>query len=111
VRAAWWQEKQDGVVDKIRCRVAAHDRNLHAGFAAVHDSTVGLLGRDTKSRPKARQAETGFGHTNKLRRGGHASGRKVCVEAKRGAVVGHPSDSATKRIPKVPLEGVYPSIM
>jgi hypothetical protein len=44
VRAAWWQEKQDEVVDKSRCRVAAHDRSLHAGFTAVHHKTVGLLG-------------------------------------------------------------------
>jgi hypothetical protein len=44
VRAAWWQEKQDKVVDRSRCRVTAHDRNLHAGFAAVHHKTVGLLG-------------------------------------------------------------------
>jgi hypothetical protein len=44
VRATWWQEKQDEVVDRSRCRVAAHDRSLHAGFAAVHHKTVGLLG-------------------------------------------------------------------
>jgi hypothetical protein len=25
VRTAWWQEKQDEVVDRSRCRVAAHD--------------------------------------------------------------------------------------
>jgi hypothetical protein len=25
VRAAWWQEKQDEVVDMRRCRVVAHD--------------------------------------------------------------------------------------
>jgi hypothetical protein len=36
--------------------------------------------------------------------------RKACVEAKRGAVIGHLSDGATTRIPKVPLEGVYPSV-
>jgi hypothetical protein len=36
---------------------------------------------------------------------------KACVEAKRGAVVGHPSDGATTRIPKVPFGGVYPTIM
>jgi hypothetical protein len=29
VRATWWQEKQDEVVDRSRCRVAAHDRSLH----------------------------------------------------------------------------------
>jgi hypothetical protein len=36
---------------------------------------------------------------------------KACVEAKRGAVARHPSDGAMMRIPKVPLRGVYPSIM
>jgi hypothetical protein len=36
VRATWWQEKQDEVVDCSRCRVAAHDRSLHARFAAIH---------------------------------------------------------------------------
>jgi hypothetical protein len=44
VRAAWWQEKQDKVVDRSRCRVAAHDRSLHVGFAAVRHKTIGLLG-------------------------------------------------------------------
>jgi hypothetical protein len=37
--------------------------------------------------------------------------RRACVKAKRGEVVGHPSDGATTRIPDVPLRGVYPSIM
>jgi hypothetical protein len=44
VRALWWQEKQDEVVDRRRCRVAAHDRSLHVEFAAVHHKTVRLLG-------------------------------------------------------------------
>jgi hypothetical protein len=44
VWAAWWQEKQDEVVDESRCRVAAHNRSPHAGFAAVHHKSVGLLG-------------------------------------------------------------------
>jgi hypothetical protein len=43
VRAAWWQEKQDEVVDRNWCRVAAHDPSLHAGFTAVHHKTVMLL--------------------------------------------------------------------
>jgi hypothetical protein len=29
---------------RSRCRVEAHDRSLHTGFAAVHHKTVGLLG-------------------------------------------------------------------
>jgi hypothetical protein len=38
------KKKQDKVVGRSRCRVAAHDRSLHAGFEAVHPKTVGLLG-------------------------------------------------------------------
>jgi hypothetical protein len=67
VRAAWWQEKQDEFVNRSRCRVAAHNRSLHARFAAVHHKTVGLLGLATKPRPEARRAETGSGHVEKLR--------------------------------------------
>jgi hypothetical protein len=50
VRAAWWQEKQDEVVDRSRCWVAAHDRSLHARFAAVHHKTgrVTWLNHKTK---------------------------------------------------------------
>jgi hypothetical protein len=44
MRAAWWQEKQYEVMERSRCRVAAHDRSPHAGFAVVHYKTVGLLG-------------------------------------------------------------------
>jgi hypothetical protein len=44
MRAAWWQEKQDEVVDRSWCRVAAHDWSLHAGLAVIHQKTVGLLG-------------------------------------------------------------------
>jgi hypothetical protein len=36
--------------------------------------------------------------------------RKACIEAKRDAIVGHLSDGATTRIPKVPFGGMYPSI-
>jgi hypothetical protein len=32
VWVVWWQEKQDEVVNMSRCRVAAHNRSLHAGF-------------------------------------------------------------------------------
>jgi hypothetical protein len=29
---------------RSRCRVAAHDRSLHEGFAVVHQKIIGLLG-------------------------------------------------------------------
>jgi hypothetical protein len=44
VRAAWWQKKQDKIVDRSRSMVEAHDWSLHARFAIVHHKTVGLLG-------------------------------------------------------------------
>jgi hypothetical protein len=34
----------------------------------------------------------------------------VCVEAMQGAVARHLSDGSTMKIPKVPLEGMYPSV-
>jgi hypothetical protein len=43
VGPAWWQEKQDEVMDMSRCRVAAHNRSPHAGFAAVPHKTIELL--------------------------------------------------------------------
>jgi hypothetical protein len=44
MRAAWWQEKQDEVVDRSRCKVAAQDQSLQAGFVVVHHKTIRLLG-------------------------------------------------------------------
>jgi hypothetical protein len=51
VRAAWWQKKQDKAVDMSRCRVAAHDHGLHAGFATVHHKNcrVTWLSHKTKT--------------------------------------------------------------
>jgi hypothetical protein len=43
VWAAWWQEKQNEVMDLSRCRVAAQSRSLHVGFVVVHHKIFGLL--------------------------------------------------------------------
>jgi hypothetical protein len=40
---AWWQEGQDEVVDQSRCRVAVHDRSLHAGFGRFTTKPSGYL--------------------------------------------------------------------
>jgi hypothetical protein len=83
-----------------RCRVAAHNWSLHAGFSwftrqnqhrtgttwrPSHDAPSprglrwfttkpsGLLGWATKPRPEARRAETGSGRAEKLRSGQHAT--------------------------------------
>jgi hypothetical protein len=111
VRAALWQEKQDGVVDRSRCRVEAHDRSLHAGFAVVHHKRPGYLvePQNHDRRLGGRRRDPGAPRSfeaEDMRRDCNA-----CVEAKRGAVAGHLSDGATTRIPKVPHRGVYPSFM
>jgi hypothetical protein len=108
VRAAWWQEKKDEVVDQSRCRVATHNRSLHAGFAVVHHKTVELVEPQNRRLNEWRRdpgAPRDFEAEDTRR------DRKTCVKAKRVAVAGHPSDGATTRIPKVPFGGVYPSIM
>jgi hypothetical protein len=69
VRAAWWQEKQDEVVDWSQCRVTSHDHSLQARFAVVHHKTVGLLGGASKLRSEARRADMRSGHAEKLRDG------------------------------------------
>jgi hypothetical protein len=51
VRATWWQEKQDEVVDRSQCRVAARDRSLHAGFCggSPENRRVTWLSHKTKT--------------------------------------------------------------
>jgi hypothetical protein len=97
--------------DRSWCRVAAHDRSLHAGFAADHHKTsrVTWLGHKTDERLGERIWDPGAPRSFEAE--DTRRDRKACIEAKRGAVAGHPSDGATMRIPKVPLRGVYPSIM
>jgi hypothetical protein len=42
----------------------------------------------------------------KLRSGGHASDRKACVEAKKVAAAGHPSNGENLKTSKFTLEGL-----
>jgi hypothetical protein len=109
VRAAWWQEKQDEVMDMSRYRVVTHDQSLHAGFVAVHHKTVRLLGWATKPRPEARRAETGFERIEKLRyRGTRGRDRGTCVERTRTATkVWWPPDENVCYLTILPLRGVY----
>jgi hypothetical protein len=97
-------------MDRSRCRVAAHGRSLHAGFAAVHHKTVGLVEPQNQDRRlggwrRDPGAPRSFDAKDMCR------DHMACVEAKRGAVAEHPSDGATTNIPKVTLGGVCPSIM
>jgi hypothetical protein len=100
VRVAWWQEKQDEVVDRSRCRVGAHNRSLHAGFAAVHHKTGGgsaggdgIRARREASKRRTRVRIATF--ASRSREGRSPSIRPMVMQ---------------RHIPEVPLVGVYPSI-
>jgi hypothetical protein len=43
VRAAWWQQKQDEVVDRSQCRVAAHDWSRTRGLRRFTTKPLGYL--------------------------------------------------------------------
>jgi hypothetical protein len=43
VRDAWWQEKQDEVVEMSQCKVAAQNRSLHVGLRRVTIKPLGYL--------------------------------------------------------------------
>jgi mevalonate pyrophosphate decarboxylase len=95
VRAAWWREKQEEVVDRSRYKVAAQKWSLHAGFVAVHQKIVRLLGSARKPRLEARRAETGSGSAEKLRcRRTHGG---IAGLASRGRSLWQERDRAMKR--------------
>jgi hypothetical protein len=95
------------------------------GFAVVHHKTTGFLGWATKPKLKTEVLQHQVGLTGRSdqydRCASWASGdfeaedicqdRKACIEAKQGAVIGHPSDGVTIRFPKVPFGGVYLTFM
>jgi hypothetical protein len=105
VRAAWWQEKQDEVVDRSQCRVAPHDRSLHAGFAAVHHKTGRLTWLNHKTKTGGSTGGDGIrAHREASKQRTHiAIARLVRSSGIRPMVL-------QREFPKCP-SGVYPSIM
>jgi hypothetical protein len=79
------------VVDRSRCRVAAHNRSLHAGFTAIHHKT----GRVTWLSHKTKTGGSAGGDASRLREGRSPG---ICLMV------------LQRHIPQVPLVGVYPSL-
>jgi hypothetical protein len=111
VRAAWWQEKQDEVVDRSWCRVAAHNQSLHAGFAAVHHKTDRVTWLSHKTKTGGSAGGDGIWACRE------ASKRRTRIRIARLASRLHEGQSSgirpmvlQRHIPKVPLVGVYPSL-
>jgi hypothetical protein len=76
MRTACWQEKQYEVLDRIRCRLAAHDRSLHAGFAAIHHKpSFPWLSHKTKTWGRQRTRYLGVPRTFDAE--GHTVGSRV----------------------------------
>jgi hypothetical protein len=107
VRAAWWQEKHDEVVDRSRCRVADHNQSLHAGFVAVNHKTgqVTWLNHKTKTRDSA------DGDGIRARREASISAitwwdHRACVERTRAAAKSWPCDEEKYYMTYLPLRGL-----
>jgi hypothetical protein len=108
VRAAWWQEKHDEVVDRSRCRVAAHNRSLHAGFAAVHHKT----GQVTWLNHKTKTGDSADGDGLWARREALISAitwrdHRACVGRTRAAAKAWPCDEEKYYMTYLPLRGLY----
>jgi hypothetical protein len=111
VRAAWWQEKQDEVVDRSRCRVAAHNRSLHAGFAAVHHKTGRVTWLNHKTKTGGSAGEYGIRvHREASKRRTRIGIARLVSRLREGRSPGIRLMVQQRLIPKVPLVGVYPSL-
>jgi hypothetical protein len=104
-------EKQDEVVDRSWCRVAAHNGSMHAGLAAVHHKTgrVTWLSHKTKT-----GGSTGGDGTRACREDSKRRTRvgiaRLASRLRKGQSLGIHPMVLQRHIPKVPLVGVYPSL-
>jgi hypothetical protein len=111
VRAAWWQEKQDEVVDRSRCRVAIHNRSLHAGFAAVHHKTGRVTWLSHKTKTGSSAGRDGIRvHREASKRRTHVRITRLVSTLSKVRSPGIRPMVLQRHIPKVPLVGVYLSL-
>jgi hypothetical protein len=104
VRAAWWREKQDEVIDQSRCRVAAHDRSLHAGFTAVHHKTVGVTWLSHKTKTGGSAGGDGIrARQEALKRATHGMIEVLALGGREGPMDARPSDGELHVLTKFPL--------
>jgi hypothetical protein len=104
------QEKQDEVVDRSRCRVAAHNRSLHAVFGVVHHK----IGRVTWLSHKTKTGDSAVGdgiwvHREALKRRTRVRIARLASRLREGRSPGIHLIVLQRHIPKVPLVGMYPS--
>jgi hypothetical protein len=111
VQATWWQEKQDEVVDRSRCRVAAHNRSLHAGFAVVHHKTGRVTWLSHKTKTGGSTGGDGiWARREASKRRTHIGIARLALRLREGRSPGIRLMVLQRYIPKVPLVGVYPSL-
>jgi hypothetical protein len=108
---AWWQEKQDEVVDRSRCRVAVQNQSLHAGFAAVHHKTGRVTWLSHKTKAGGSAGRDGI----RARREASKQRTRIRIArfASRLSKVRSPGICLMvlqRHIPKMPLVGVYLSL-
>jgi hypothetical protein len=111
VRAAWWQEKQDEVVDRSQCRVAAHNRSMHAGFAVVHQKNVRVTWLSHKTKTGGSTGRDGIRARREASKWRTRVGiARLASRLREGRSPGICPMVLQRHIPKVPFVGVYPSL-
>jgi hypothetical protein len=107
VRAAWWREKQDEVVNQSRCRVPAHNRSLHAGCRVAAQNCRGTwLSHKTKTGGSA------GGDAIRARREASMPAdawraRRTCVGWTQSAAMAWPCDEEECYMTYLPLRRLY----
>jgi hypothetical protein len=100
------KKRQDEVMDRSRCGVAAHDRSLHTGFAVIHQKTA----RATWLNHKTKTGGSAGGDEIRVHQEASMSAdawrdRRACVGRTRSAETTWPCDEEECYMTYLPLRG------
>jgi hypothetical protein len=105
------KKKQDEVVDQSWCRVAAHNRSLHAGFVAVHHKTGWVTSLRNKTKTGGSVGGDGIWACREASKRRTRNGiARLASGLHEGRSPGIRPMVLQRHIPKVPLVGLYPSL-
>jgi hypothetical protein len=107
VRAAWWQEKKEKVVDRSRCRVAAHDWVCTRGLRRFTTKPLGYLvePQNQDRRLSGRKRDPGVRRSFDV--GGHMADRRACVGRTQTAAKVWSCDEEECNMTYLPMRGFY----
>jgi hypothetical protein len=100
-----------GPHDRSRCRVAAHNRSLHTGFAAVHHKTDRVTWLSHKTKTRGSTGGDGIrARRETLKRRTRVGITRLASRLREGRLPGIRPMVLQRHIPRVPLVGVYLSL-